>query len=58
MPPFVMSCKKVLVVRSKAALTIVAGWPQRHIQFILRHYGNTASVILGFDIDICRFAYG
>lgn len=57
-PPFVMSCKQVLVTRTKATLTIVAGWPQRHIQFILRHYGSTAAVILGFDIDICKFAYG
>ena len=51
LPPFTFDCKKVLVTRSKNCLTISVGWPQRHIQFILRHYRCLYHVIGGFDID-------
>ena len=47
----------MLVVRSKFAVTFAAGWPQRHIQVILRRYACVADVILQFDIDCCQFAY-
>ena len=48
LPPFVMGIKKLLVTRTKNTLTIVAGWPQRHIQFVLRHHPCAASVLVGF----------
>ena len=35
-PPFVLREKKLLVTRTARAVTFVCGWPQRHLQLILR----------------------
>ena len=56
-PPFRLATDAMLVVRSRFAVTFAAGWPQRHIQVILRRYSCVADVLLQFDIDCCQFAY-
>ena len=53
----VLSERKLLVTRTKYAVTFVAGWPQRHLQLVLRRYSCVADVILNFDVDVCQVAY-
>ena len=56
-PPFVLREKKLLVTRTARAVTFVCGWPQRHLQLILRKHRCVAEVLLNFDIDCCQVAY-
>ena len=49
--------KRLVVVRSRQALTFVAGWPQRHIQLILAANLCISDIIGNFDVDSCQFAY-
>ena len=56
-PPFRMKEWAMLVTRSRYAVTFAAGWPQRHVQVILRRYSCVADVLLQFDIDCCQLAF-
>lgn len=57
-PPFVMrNGGKILVVRSTNAITYVVGWPQRHLQLVLKAHCSVADVLLSFDLDSCQFAF-
>jgi hypothetical protein len=47
----------LLVTRTRLAVTFAFGYPQRHIQLILRRYNCVAQVLLNFDIDCCQVAY-
>jgi hypothetical protein len=55
-PPYKV-CKQLLVVRSAKAVTFVAGYPQRHVQLILRRHRSVGDVIWNFDVDACQLAY-
>jgi hypothetical protein len=58
LPPFAMrNGGQILVVRSKQAITFVAGWPQRHIQLILAGNSCVADAVVHFDIDACQVAF-
>jgi hypothetical protein len=39
-----MRSQHMLVTRSRYAITFVTGWPQRHIQLVLRRYSSVAEV--------------
>jgi len=39
------------VVRTAHAITIVTGYPYRHVQIILRLYKSPAEILMGFDLD-------
>jgi hypothetical protein len=39
------------VVRTGNAVTVLAGFPHRHVQIVLRIYKSPAEVLMGFDID-------
>ena len=52
-----LSTPSLLVSRSQYALTFVVGWPQRHVQLILRTFSCVADVLLQFDVPSCQFAY-
>lgn len=56
-PPFRMKEWAMLVTRSRYAVTFAAGWPQRHVQVILRRYSCVADILLQFDIDCCQLAF-
>lgn len=45
------------VVRTGNAVTIIAGFPHRHVQLVLRLYKSPAEVLLGFDIDACAVGF-
>lgn len=45
------------ILRTKHAVTIIASYPYRHVQIILRLYQNPQEVIMGFDIDCCAVLY-
>ena len=47
----------VEVVRTGSAVSILARYPYRHVQIVLRIYKSPAEVIMGFDIDACALAY-
>jgi hypothetical protein len=49
--------QNVEVVRTGNAVTILAPYPYRHVQVVLRIYKSPAEVIMGFDIDACALAY-
>ena len=55
-PPYKV-CKQLLVVRTSKAVTFVAGYPQRHVQLILRRHKSTGDVVWNFDVDACQVAY-
>jgi len=50
------SSKKEMV-RTKNAITMIFGFPTRHVQVILRMYRSPAEVLMGFDIDSCTVGY-
>ncbi|PRP82161.1 hypothetical protein PROFUN_10432 [Planoprotostelium fungivorum] len=43
--------------RSKHTITIASGYPQRHIQIVLRLYKSPAEVLMGFDVDSCAVGF-
>eukprot|EP00727_Mastigamoeba_balamuthi_P011317 m51a1_g6808 hypothetical protein (783) ;mRNA; r:256090-258827 len=45
------------VVRTHRAVTILADYPARHVQVILRLYHSPAEVLLGFDVDCCSIGF-
>ena len=45
---------QLLVVRSQCAVTLVVGYPQRHVQIILAYHKCAAEVIFNFDVDCCQ----
>lgn len=45
------------VVRTRNALTIVSGYPHRHIQIVLRLYRSISEILTGFDVNCCCVAY-
>jgi hypothetical protein len=51
------SYNSLLIVRTINAITFAFGYPQRHIQLILRRYRSVAEILLHFDIDCCQVAW-
>ena len=49
--------KRIAVVRTSRTLTFVPGYPNHHIQLILRLYGTPAEILLGFDLDCVGVGY-
>ena len=44
-------------MRTKNAITIVAHYPVRHVQIVLRLYQSVSEILTGFDVDCSCFAY-
>eukprot|EP00698_Gefionella_okellyi_P010831 TRINITY_DN2842_c0_g1_i1.p1 TRINITY_DN2842_c0_g1~~TRINITY_DN2842_c0_g1_i1.p1 ORF type:complete len:1539 (-),score=330.01 TRINITY_DN2842_c0_g1_i1:264-4880(-) len=51
------SAVNVVAYRTEHAVTIVAAFPFRHIQVILRRYSSPAEILMGFDLDACAVGY-
>ena len=47
----------VTCVRMKNAVSIVANFPVKHVQIVLRIYRSPAEVLIGFDVDSCSVAF-
>ena len=46
-----------IATRTTNALTIITGYPIRHIQIILRIYNSISQILTGFDVDCACTAY-
>jgi hypothetical protein len=47
-----------VVVRTARTVSVVSGFPHRHVQIILRLYESPAEVLLGFDLDCVGIGFG
>ena len=45
------------MVRSRFAVTLAVGYPQRNTQIVLLHHNSVAEVIFNFDVDACQVAF-
>eukprot|EP01119_Soliformovum_irregulare_P013496 TRINITY_DN3598_c0_g1_i1.p1 TRINITY_DN3598_c0_g1~~TRINITY_DN3598_c0_g1_i1.p1 ORF type:complete len:666 (-),score=196.36 TRINITY_DN3598_c0_g1_i1:44-1963(-) len=48
---------EICCIRTQRTITFVCGWPNRHVQIILRLYKSISEILLGFDLDCVGVAF-